>query len=321
VIRRVCGLAGSLTFLDDIHTDARKAGVLGAIADRNTPKIFDWLLSAFSYQGISDQVARGYIRKHGNVTWSDIEAGLQDIPPCPLLHTYWHFDGCRYDKGSFSCSEPDHLDPCPLPRHRLRNGRLNQTAYSFFLFVRDVAKGDLIGWIDDRLDYPRSPSISFGVELAVERQERLIGPLRNIYGISDKILTMTLSELLLASPDNRPHWFETGKGMIAIDTLVHNFLHRTGILDDCGASHAYGAGCYGIGGCAEIIRAVAFEIDASAFNRRFPRVFPRFVQHAIWRFCAADNLNICNGNRIEDRKSCENRYCQLLSVCDRKSLK
>jgi hypothetical protein len=24
-----------------------------------------------------------------------------------------------------------------VPRHRLRNGRLNQTAYSFFLFVRD----------------------------------------------------------------------------------------------------------------------------------------------------------------------------------------
>jgi hypothetical protein len=118
-------------------------------------------VSAFSYQGISDQVARGYIRKHGNVTWSDIQWGLRDIPTCPLLNTYWHFDGCRYDKGSFSCSEPDHLDSCPLLRHRLRNGRLNQTAYSFFLFVRDVAKSDLIGWINDRLDYPRSPSTGY----------------------------------------------------------------------------------------------------------------------------------------------------------------
>jgi hypothetical protein len=97
---------------------------------------------------------------------------------------------------------------------------------------------------------------------------------------------MTLSGLLLAASDRHPHWFETGKGMIAIDTLVHNFLHRTGILHDCGASHAYGAGCYGIGGCAEIARAVASRIDASAFNARFPKVFPRFVQHAIWRFCA-----------------------------------
>jgi hypothetical protein len=194
-------------------------------------------------------------------------------------------------------------------------------AYSLFLFVRDVAKGDLIGWIDDRLDYSRSPSISFGLELAAERQERLIGPLRHIYGISDKILTMTLSELLLAAPDTRQHWFETGKGMIAVDTLVHNFLRRTGVLDDCGSSHGYGTACYGPGGCAEIIRAVALEIDASAFNRQFPRVFPRFVQHAIWRFCAADGLNVCNGNRIDDRKSCENHYCQLFDRCDRKPLK
>jgi hypothetical protein len=37
------------------------------------------------------------------------------------------------------------------------------------------------------------------------------------------------------------------------------------------------------GGCAEIIEAVAERIDASAFNFTFPAVFPRFVQHAIWR--------------------------------------
>jgi hypothetical protein len=266
-------------------------------------------------------VARGYIRKHGNVTWSDIALNLEAVPPCPLLQTYWHFNGCQYDKGSFSCSEPDHIDICPVPRHRLRNGRLNQTAYSFFLFVRDVAKGDLIGWIDDRLSIPGSASIFPGVDRARERQERLIGPLRNIYGVSDKILTMTLSGLLLGASGDRPQWFETGKGMIAIDTLVHNFLHRTGILEDCNTPHGYGAACYGFGGCAEIIRAVASQIDASAFNRRFPKVFPRFIQHAIWRFCAADGLDICNGNRIDDRKACENRYCQLYDKCRCKPLK
>ena len=192
-------------------------GIMDAVAKRNTPRIFDWLLSAFSYQGISDQVARGYIRKHGNASWSEIAASLDAAPSCPLLPTYWHFDGCRYNKVSFSCSEPDHIDTCPVPRHRLRNGRLNQTAYSFFLFVRDVAKGDLIGWIDDCLSIPPSASASLNGDLARERQERLIGPLRNIYGVSDKILTMTLSGLLLGASDGRPHWFETGKGMIAID--------------------------------------------------------------------------------------------------------
>jgi hypothetical protein len=278
-------------------------------------------VSAFSYQGISDQVARSYIGKHGSATWADIAKSFDANPSCPLLQTYWHFQGCGYDKGSFSCSEPEHIDACPVPRHRLRNGRLNQTAYSFFLFVRDVAKGDLVGWIDERLNIPGSALASSNRGIAGDRQERLIGPLRNIYGVSDKILTMTLSELLLGASGDRPHWFETGQGMIAIDTLVHNFLHRTGVLEDCGTPHGYGVACYGLGGCADIIRAVASQIDASAFNRRFPKVFPRFVQHAIWRFCAADGLDICNGNRIDDRKSCQNRYCQLLNKCRRKSLK
>jgi hypothetical protein len=155
----------------------------------------------------------------------------------------------------------------------------------------------------------------------LEESRQRLKNLRNIYGVSDKILTMTLSGLLLGASDDRPHWFETGKGMIAIDTLVHNFLHRTGILEDCGTPHGYGAGCYGHGGCAEIIRAAASQIDASAFNGGFPKVFPRFVQNVIWRFCAADGSNICNGNRIDDRKECQNTYCQLFDKCSHKPLK
>jgi hypothetical protein len=41
LIRMVCGLAGSLTFLDDIRTDVQKAGILKAVAQDDTPKIFD----------------------------------------------------------------------------------------------------------------------------------------------------------------------------------------------------------------------------------------------------------------------------------------
>jgi hypothetical protein len=270
-------------------------------------------------------VEKQLTQNDATVSIAKVRHGNKEIRPpqdlCKRSTKASVFDGCRYDKGSFSCSEPDHIDTCPVPRHRLRNGRLNQTAYSFFLFVRDVAKGDLIGWIDDRLTIPAPASISPQIDIARERQERLIGPLRNIYGVSDKILTMTLSGLMLGASDGRPHWFETGKVMIAIDTLVHNFLHRTGILEDCGTPHDYGAACYGPGGCAEVIRTVASQIDASAFNGRFPRVFPRFVQHAIWRFCAADGLNVCNGNRIDDRKSCENSYCQLFNKCRHKPLK
>jgi hypothetical protein len=108
--------------------------------------------------------------------------------------------------------------------------------------------------------------------------------------------------------------------MIAVDTLVHNFLYRTGILHRLGANHPYGAACYRPNGCADIIRTVSARIDARPFNRTFPQAFPRFVQHAIWRYCAQGYLNICNGNRVDDRHACQNRYCQLYLTCDRKPL-
>jgi hypothetical protein len=260
------------------------------------------------------------MRQHGSASWSGITASLKGSPPCPLLQSHWHFDGCRYDKNSFTCSQPERIERCPLPRRRLRNGRLNQTAYSFYLFVRDIAGGNLVDWIDRRLDPESSDPDLLPSDLQDGPVEQLLGPLRNVYGVSDKILTMTLSGLLLAASEGRPHWFEAGKAMVAIDTLVHNFLHRTGILDDCGVRHGYGVGCYRQGGCAEIVRAAASHIDASIFNAQYPTTFPRFVQHAIWRFCAADGLNICNGNRIDDAKPCEFNYCQLFSNCSRKRL-
>jgi hypothetical protein len=53
-----------------------------------------------------------------------------------------------------------------------------------------------------------------------------------VFGVSDKVLTITLSSLLNGARKHRPIWFETGNVMIAIDTLVHNFLHRTGFFGE-----------------------------------------------------------------------------------------
>src|SRR5437868_14677240 len=176
-----------MTFIDDVRADLHLAVIDKAVACRDTPPVFDWLLTAFSYQGVSDQVARTYIEQNGRATWSSLVTAFDAGPGCGRLASYWHYEGCRYDKGSFSCANPEQIADCLVPRPRLRNGRLNQTAASFFLFVRDIAEGDLVGWIDDRLSRDG------------DRQQALIGPLRNIYGISDKILTMTLSDLLLGA--------------------------------------------------------------------------------------------------------------------------
>ena len=314
LVHSVCSLAGSASLIDDIRADLRAEGIPTPIRRHDTATLFDWLTSALSYQGISDQVAYDYMERHGRAQWRDIEAKVAASPTCPKLTSYWHFHGCRYDKISRTCSEPDHIDACPVPSHDLRNGRLNQMAYSLYLFIRDIADGDLVGWIDRRFrgaDDPASPN-----RLA-RLQEAVIGPLREVYGVSDKVLTMTLSCILLAAPRGYETWVEVGASMIAIDTLVHNFLVRTGILHRFDAEHSYGAACYRPGGCADIIAVVTQQIDARAFNPRFPAVFPRFVQHAIWRYCAQSGLDVCNGNQIDDRKSCTNVDCQIRKLCDR----
>jgi hypothetical protein len=193
----------------------------------------------------------------------------------------------------------------------LRNGRLNQMAYSLLLFIRDVADGELVGWIERQL---QAANDSANPNRLADLREALVGPLREVYGVSDKVLTMTLSGILLAAPENMPIWIELGASMIAIDTLVHNFLHRTGILHRFDADHAYGMACYRPGGCASIIEVVAGQIDAREFNLAFPRSFPRFVQYAIWRYCSQNGLDVCNGNRIDDAKSCGNVYCQIYNI-------
>src|SRR5262249_47256379 len=78
---------------------------------------------------------------------------------CPKLQSYWHFHDCGYRKIAGTCNEPDHFPACPLPLHPLRNGRLNQTAYGLFLFIRDLADGDLVAWISELADPKPAPSL------------------------------------------------------------------------------------------------------------------------------------------------------------------
>jgi hypothetical protein len=99
------------------------------------------------------------------------------------------------------------------------------------------------------------------------------------------------------------------------------FLHRTGTLRDFGAEHPDRSRCYAASGCVAIIERIAGEIDARRFNPAFPSNFPRFVRHAIWRFCAERGLNRCNGRRIDDRGSCHQADCPVLDGCARVPLK
>jgi hypothetical protein len=177
LIHVVCCLAGAPSFLEDLRVTLRHHGIMKGVAAHNTAALFEWLVGLLSYQGIADSVAAGYMERHGRVSWNDIAVGLEQAPECPKLTSYWQFSGCQYQKAAATCAQPRHFQACPL----------NQLAYSLFLFIRDIADGDLVGWVDQRLaqaDEPDQP----------QRHERLreavIGPLRHVYGVSDKVLNM-----------------------------------------------------------------------------------------------------------------------------------
>jgi hypothetical protein len=268
------------TFLVDIANSLESAGVQNAVARHDSGPIFDWLLTLFQLQGISDAVAFSYAERHGSVRWSDVQVTLKDDPACHRLKSYWHLSGCGYRKSALTCSEPHLLHDCPLPRHPLRNGRLNQAAFSLFLFIRDICDGDLVGWIDDRLQ-KADPGEENPHRAAILR-ESLLSPLENIYGVGRKLWSMALADLLLAGDPNRERWTATSASFVAVDSLVHAFLYRTGVLHRFNALHEIGPACYAPSGCVSLIEGLAQRIDARAFIPTFRQPFqPRFIQHSM----------------------------------------
>ncbi len=301
-------------YLSDLRATSAENGLTAAVLTHDTPALFGWLVDVLSYQGVSDAIAERYMDEHGYVSFADIHDALQHQPSCPRLRSYWHFAECGFAKTAHTCCELAHINACPLPTHDLRNGRLNQTAYALFLFLRDVCEGDLVAWIDHRLasaDQPGTP------DRASRMRQALLEPLGCIHGVSNKVLSMAFASLLLGADPARERWVTTGASMVAVDTLVHNWLHRTGCLRRLGAEHAYGPACYRPGGCASIIEDAAQHIDARQFCPEGPAFFPRLVQKVIWMFCAEAHLGICNGNRIDDRDRCIQTACPLFASCER----
>ena len=314
VMRPALALA-SADFLEQIASRLDEVGVRSAVRDSRSAPVVDWMLTALSLQGISDAAAFAFDARHGGIRSAEIAWHLRNEAECERLQSYWAFDACGYRKAARTCAEPVLLDRCPLPRHALRKGGLNVAAYGLQLFVRDICDGDLVGWIDARL-IAADPGED-AADRAATMREAIIAPLTHIPNTGHKLWSMILADLLLAGDSARERWVTTGASFVAVDTLVHSFLHRTGILLRFDAEHRYGDACYAPNGCAEIIGALADHIDAREFNPDLPHVFPRFVQFAIWQFCAADHWNICNGNRIHDRRRCRQSTCPSYRDCDR----
>src|SRR5689334_22786565 len=96
LIHQVCCFAGSFELLDEF----RDRALCAAVDRHDTAPLFDRLIHDFSFQGISDEIAENYIRRHGQATWRLVRKNLAKQPTCPKLKSYWHFHACRFEKTS-----------------------------------------------------------------------------------------------------------------------------------------------------------------------------------------------------------------------------
>ncbi len=312
---RSIGFVRQLLELPDIRSHNlqpdTQGDLIAAIDARDTTAIYRMLIDGFSLQGISDTNAFAYISKHGNAEWSALSTVLQSTDRiCPKLDGFEQYRGCRFRKHAATCANQASLPECPVPKLRLRKGLLNEQAVSLYFFVAEKCEGDVVAFIEQQLAAGASAP-----DPITSQRELLVAAFGGVVGVSRKLASMMLATLLLAAGPRRPAWEAVGRSMIVIDSLVHNFLVRTGILSDFNAEHAYGPRCYGQAGCEAVLRLITAGLsDGASWS-------PREVQHAIWRFCAGGELGICNGNNIDDRKRCRLASCPLRKRCRRIALR
>ena len=312
------------TFLADIEAEA---GVADAVAQHDTAALFTWLNGLFGFQGISDHAAVTYARSHGLPHYADLTVAFARHPACPHLASVEALAGCGYRKTARTCAMPRRLARCPLPRLPGRKGSLNRAAVGLSLFIRDhCPDGDLIAWLDRQLTAAAPGGAVDAPVRAAAFREALLIPLNVIPGVSRKVWSLALATLLLGAARGRPtpalreRWQTAGLGLIVVDSLVHAYLHRTGILQRLGREHPYGPRCQTPDGCLGVLNALAARVDARAYASDLPAYAPRFVQHALWRFCSAAGWGICNGQRIARGTACHQRQCPSYRDCDRLTL-
>ena len=91
LIYQVCCFAGSF----DLVQEFRDQGLSAAIERHDNAALFDRLIFDFSFQGISDEIAANYMRRHGQATWASVRNNLARQPSCPKLKTVAHQVGWR----------------------------------------------------------------------------------------------------------------------------------------------------------------------------------------------------------------------------------
>lgn len=227
-------------------------------------KLYQYLLESFLFAGGGDQSNLTYYAKQQykptyNRVLRAVKAGQ-----CPKLASFEAFNGCGYQKTGHMCIEPAFLGTCPLPAFDMKRGSLNHMAFSLYFFLRDVAGGDFYAYVREHFGEGQLAAGTIN-----ELLHGFIGKVTTIANVGPKLAHMALSGLFLT---RYPGWDyrQVGLHMIAVDSLVHNFLHRTGILNSYQLSHVYGPRCHSQTGCMRVIQDLARRIDCREFNPTLP---------------------------------------------------
>lgn len=286
-----------------------------------TRLLFRLFVADFSYQATSDQAVDRFRERNGDVTFQQVALQMEIARRnrssfCPKLESFESFKGCCYRKAPRTCNSPTLISACPLPKFVLIKGSTNIKTISFFLWLSDICQGDLISFTDNVIG--RYANLPTEDERITGAKDELIELAMLIHGVGSKLANMVLSSFLLSNT-RKENWLNIGRSMVPVDSLVHNFLHRTGILRFYNSAHPYGPACYVK--CIKIIEDLAREINCTKFSEAYPSFFPRFISFSIWRFSSVGLLDVCNGKNIRKGRCRQNDVCPVYDLCDRVRLK
>ena len=76
LVTDACEIAAERDYVGRLRRMLARNGIVHAVAARDNEALFAWLVDGFVYQGVSDQAARNYLARWGNVGFRDIEAAL-----------------------------------------------------------------------------------------------------------------------------------------------------------------------------------------------------------------------------------------------------
>ena len=94
IVETVTWLAGHSDYFDALGEGRKNLDLFGSDGRARSSKVFEWLMAALSYQGISDAVARSYMATHERPTWTKIGRGIKN-GTCPLLELLLGFSWVR----------------------------------------------------------------------------------------------------------------------------------------------------------------------------------------------------------------------------------